>query len=597
MTRSRRAGVRSVGRRGAAVAVAGAVAATLAGVAAAPAQSAAVAACPETVTPVGALAPNQPVTGLTVSEGTQPGPFSGEVLGVIHDGIAPGVDMIMARLTSPEIDRVGGIWQGMSGSPVYDAEGGLIGAVAYGLAYGPSPVAGITPAAEMPLLRDGAAGASASHVKIPAALRKRLVKEGVGTAAQVDRGLSRLKLPFGIGGLTGAQYKKVVKSLKDRHRVDGLELMRASSGKAAAEIPIQVGGNLAASVSYGDVTFAGTGTATAVCGSEVVGFGHPLLGSGPTTLGLHGAQAVYIQEDPVSAPFKVANLGEPSGTINSDRSTGISGFFGAAPRSGAITTTTTSGDRSREGRTDVFLPDWMPDVAYAHLLANASRVFDAAGKGSGSLSWKLHGTRENGKQFTLKRSDLYASTYDIADSMAWDVAMTLYMLQYNGVEDIRIGDINADMTLRRAYRHANITRVSVASDGEWVRVKDGSTLKLRPGKVAKFKVHLVGTPSIRKQVVVTVPVPKKSAGRRGYLEVFGGNMSFEEFGGESSPAAGGADRETFDDVLKAIRTAPHHDEVVAALYLPKKAGGGREGGERTGVVVDGGIAVGVKILK
>src|SRR5688572_12561982 len=105
-------------------------------------------ACPDAF-PVADLAKGQPVDGLTVSSGNVPDVFAGEVLGVVDDGIAPDLDMIAVRLTSTEIDRVGGIWAGMSGSPVYAADGRLIGAVAYGLAFGPSPVAGVTPAEEM----------------------------------------------------------------------------------------------------------------------------------------------------------------------------------------------------------------------------------------------------------------------------------------------------------------------------------------------------------------------------------------------------------------------------------------------------------------
>jgi hypothetical protein len=62
------------------------------------------------------------VTGLTVTgvdSGTRPESFTGEVLGILDDGIAPDLDMVIMRLSSPEIDRVGGIWSGMSGSPVY----------------------------------------------------------------------------------------------------------------------------------------------------------------------------------------------------------------------------------------------------------------------------------------------------------------------------------------------------------------------------------------------------------------------------------------------------------------------------------------------
>src|SRR4029079_16724765 len=40
-----------------------------------------------------------PVEGKTVSRGTVPEQFTGKVFGVIDDGIAPGVDMIMAELS------------------------------------------------------------------------------------------------------------------------------------------------------------------------------------------------------------------------------------------------------------------------------------------------------------------------------------------------------------------------------------------------------------------------------------------------------------------------------------------------------------------
>src|SRR3712207_6428611 len=95
--------------------------------------------------PVASVTDGQPVHGLTVSDGTTPEPFTGEVLGVLEDGIAPDLDMVIVDLDSPAIQAAGGIWQGMSGSPVYASDGRLIGAVAYGLSYGPSPIAGVTP--------------------------------------------------------------------------------------------------------------------------------------------------------------------------------------------------------------------------------------------------------------------------------------------------------------------------------------------------------------------------------------------------------------------------------------------------------------------
>jgi hypothetical protein len=46
---------------------------------------------------------------LTVETGTTPDPFAATVLGVLDDGIAPGLDMILAETDSPAIQRAGGV--------------------------------------------------------------------------------------------------------------------------------------------------------------------------------------------------------------------------------------------------------------------------------------------------------------------------------------------------------------------------------------------------------------------------------------------------------------------------------------------------------
>src|SRR5262245_40862802 len=80
--------------------------------------------------PVTDLTVGQTGEGLTVETGTTPDPFTVTILGVLDDGIAPGVDMILAETASPALERAGGVWAGMSGSPVYAEDGRLIGAVA-----------------------------------------------------------------------------------------------------------------------------------------------------------------------------------------------------------------------------------------------------------------------------------------------------------------------------------------------------------------------------------------------------------------------------------------------------------------------------------
>ena len=103
--------------------------------------------------PIDDISQGMQAIGLTVVRGTAPEPFAAEVVGLLDDGIAPDVPMIIVRASSPQIDEVG-VWLGMSGSPVFDDRGRLLGAVAYKLADAPTPVAGLTPAAEMLALLD-----------------------------------------------------------------------------------------------------------------------------------------------------------------------------------------------------------------------------------------------------------------------------------------------------------------------------------------------------------------------------------------------------------------------------------------------------------
>src|SRR5918992_1864745 len=106
-----------------------------------PANSAPTTECP-TVMPVADVQAGMSGTGYTVSEGTTPEPFDAEILGVYPDALLPGRDLIMAEVHSPAIAAVGGVWYGMSGSPVYVGDK-LVGAVAWGFSFGPSHVIGL----------------------------------------------------------------------------------------------------------------------------------------------------------------------------------------------------------------------------------------------------------------------------------------------------------------------------------------------------------------------------------------------------------------------------------------------------------------------
>ncbi|HEU4512399.1 MAG TPA: SpoIVB peptidase S55 domain-containing protein [Nocardioidaceae bacterium] len=579
-----------------------------AGLAAAPTASSAPSTDCPLAYPVADVAKGQQVNGRTVTSGTEPTAFSGQVLGVIRDGIAPGLDMVMARLSSPEIDRVGGIWQGMSGSPVYAADGRLIGAVSYGLSWGPSTVAGITPAEEMYRLLEEAPtdpaaqttlrmAASDDTVEVPAPMLSRVAAAGDVSEEEAQEGMSRLPLPFGISGMANGKRLNQAKKAFD---LKGVRVYQsgAAATTADAELPIVPGGNLAASIAYGDLSAVGVGTATAVCGDQVVGFGHPMMWSGPSQLSMHGADALYVQEESLGAPFKIANPAAPVGGISQDRRAGIFGLqSGAAvPDTAEVTSyVEVPGEWSRTGTSRISVPDAVPDMAAFHMLVDQDRVFDAVGTGSAKVGWTVTGKRADGRTFTFSRTDRFASEWDISFETIWDLYDQLARIYFNDLEDVTLEKISTTSTMEREYLAYKITKVRVLVGGRWQDLRTDKPLVLRPGKVKRFRVLLSSAELGKTVIPVALQVPERMGRRSGYLEILGGNsywgedMGYFEEGPYMSADTG---PQTFEGLLNKLSTAPRNDQVLANLSIYRRAGVMRRSGRgQAAAVVNGGVSV------
>jgi hypothetical protein len=558
-------------------AVAAVAAIVAAGLGAAPATSATSDTCP-TATDISTLTRGENVTGLTVSQGTTPDGFTGTVQGVLTDGIAPGLDMVIVKLTSPAIDSVGGIWEGMSGSPVYAPDGSLIGAVSYGLGLGPSKIAGVTPASEMQKLLAKGGGSDPAPTPTPAArvtlsprLQQRVVASGAATSAEASAGMTQLKIPFSIGHIRGnaKRVHRITKLFKSSaYRM--VPMGTAPAGTAGDASSIIAGGNIAASMSYGDITAAGVGTVTEVCGTKVLAFGHPFNFAGLTSLTMHSADAIVIQNDLI-APFKLANIGDPVGTVDQDRMAGIKGFLGAAPTTSDITSTVTADGDSRTGTTHISIPDVFADLAVTHVMVDTDRVFDSIGKGSATMSYTINGTREDRTPFSLQRSDVYASPYDISGTTAFSLYDVISTLQYNGIEDIKFSGVTTDSTLDHSYTHYVLSQLQHRSAGVWTKVGQRHQLRVPAGTTQHFRVLLTSKDLGDKTVRLDVKIPASAAGRFGVFEAFGGDSGKGGGDGETiivmGRQAAGSSGKTFDDVLNALRNAPHNDDVVGDLTL------------------------------
>lgn len=527
--------------------------------------------------PVADLVRDAAVTGRTVTTGTQPEGFGGSVLGVLEDGIAAGVDMVLVDLESPTIDRVG-IWSGMSGSPVYAADGRLIGAVAYSLGTGPSTVAGVTPAAEMYRLLSSSQAATVaprSDARLSATLQRSVARAGAPAGSTT---MSRLRVPVGMSGLGAARVASLGPALNSQ----GVHLADVAAGAPSTQsIPVTAGGNMAASMAHGTITAAAVGTATAVCGGEVVGFGHPMSFSGAATMSLHGATATHVQDDQTFSGFKVANLGAPIGTVDRDRLAGIRGAAGALPQGYDVTTTATQGADSRTARTDVTVGPLIPEIAFSNTVAAQDGVIDRLGAGQATTTWTVKGLRRSGAPFTYTRSNRYADPADISLVTAAGLADELMSIQDNPGEVVRITSVDAATTIEDDYETYRVAKVQYLRGKTWVTMpartgafKQGSTLRLR--------VTLTSREADPRVVDTSVTVPTRTAGRPGYLVVSGGGADmyyseefFDEedffFEEESAPSD-----TAFPTQLKEMAAAPKNDEVVVSLQFRASGAAGQE---------------------
>lgn len=102
----------------------------------------------DAIYPLSAVRVGQRGVGYTVFKGPDAQPFEVEILGLMKGMLGPKRDVILARLSGPEIE-FSGVIAGMSGSPVY-LDGKLLGAVAYRFgSFTREPIAGITPIESM----------------------------------------------------------------------------------------------------------------------------------------------------------------------------------------------------------------------------------------------------------------------------------------------------------------------------------------------------------------------------------------------------------------------------------------------------------------
>jgi hypothetical protein len=538
-------------------------------------------------------------TGWTVAQGRTRVPFDVEILGVAHDGIAPGRDLIIVEVSSPEIDAAGGIWAGMSGSPVY-VGADLLGSVSYGFSFGPSKIGGVTPAEDMvdllglPSVTSTVARATPRSVRLNGALA-RTVAARTGASLEQASALKQLRVPLSMSGLGTQAMKVLLANFKNRQSDGFIPYAGASADRHAAAVgdPLEAGDNFASVVSYGDVTAAAVGTATYVCNGQALAFGHPFLFGGPVVNGANAADAFAIVPDPVNGPFKFAEIAETLGVVDQDRLAGLRATLGGAPAAIPIRTEVNVPELGvhRQGLTEVVVNDWAGYLTFAALLAAIDSAFDAsgtgtdfAGRGTASVWWTFEGTRSDGSPWRLSRGNRYVSKVGISPPAAINPGFMLDSLIFNPTEQIKVTSANVSLTVEKAVRLYTIKDVLVAVGSG--RFHARSHVAVRRGTKLRVRVVLRKFEGGTKNMDYTFRLPKNRP-PGGSIVFFGSVPFFEEQCYAGFCFVGGdffEPPDDFGDLVEAYQQAPRNDVLNGTLLLGRRFSGARKS-RLDGVVV------------
>jgi hypothetical protein len=316
--------------------------------------------------PIEKVKPGMRATGYTVFVGSEPKPFELEILGVLKGFPNPQQSAVLSKLLGDELQHTG-VFQGMSGSPVY-IDGKLLGAIAFGFNFAKDPIAGITPIQHMidvfeqkkvsdqkdpngveqprPVSfseiafngdsREVAEFNKGVNGSVPQGAQAAAAPQGGFPSGGRDWGqlLMPIATPLAITGVTPdvvARFAPLFQSWGFAPVAGVASATEITQLKEADANTLKPGSTVVVPLVRGDYSVAAAGTVTYRDGNRIYAFGHPFLQLGISEIPMHEGEVVTVMSSAASS-FKVAAPTAMVGTMRGDRSTGIFGELGVAPR-------------------------------------------------------------------------------------------------------------------------------------------------------------------------------------------------------------------------------------------------------------------------
>lgn len=434
-------------------------------------------------------APGQTLHGhlKTVLKGSTISTVAVEVLAVTGspvDDLDPSTSLILFEAHGAEIDRIGGIAEGMSGSPIYVNISGsdyLVGALSYGDWFTTSGTGLATPIQAMShveSLYQPTVRRFQTPVMTDEGLKTQVIitdDEDVAAEAGDDTIIASPRSSLYVGGANSrsALYRRLEGSLKDRGANVVPLATSISTSSERFETTLTAGAALTALITRGDLWFGGIGTITYVNGDNVVAFGHPFWGDGDTDYYMSNAWIEGIWPSTM-IPYKLGTPGKLRGTIVEDRSTGIMGVAGdmredsvikayaerTYPSKTTVATSTVAVPKSVINSTE---KGWDGIAAYASGVA-AWRLFDEYPAGGSALTTTTITVSDDTGTYEVTRSNIWDSDMWVADYTAYDADSMIRALQNindAGLYNVDIDSVEVTSSLTSSRNVAQIVDLSI----------------------------------------------------------------------------------------------------------------------------------------
>lgn len=519
--------------------------------------------------PLEQLKPGMKGVAHTVFSGSEPQEFGIEILGVLNGYTGPRQSTIIAKLSGPNVDRTG-VFAGMSGSPVF-IDNKLVGAIAYSFPFSKEPICGITPIKQMidifeqggkdkPKTTEARAVSFSSLARgdwkptfpkqsVTATSLIAPVASNSALAPLMGQQIQPIATPVVFSGIRQETLSLFTSQLTE----SGL-LPVSGVGGAAPITPLESfdantllpGSSVTVQLARGDYSIAAAGTVTYRDGERIYAFGHPFLSLGGADMPMTESSVVIVIPNTFNS-FKLAVPGRMVGTISQDRSTGIFGELGHAPKMIPVRLNL----HTSRGQDEQFNYEIVSDEFLTPLLLNISvyNSIAARERSVGEATISVKGSIAVAGQDPILIQRRFSSG-NAAILASGAVATPAAALLGSGFDNVNISSINLDIVSSEAKNAATLERISLD--------------RAEVGRGENVEIQAYVRTDSGKQFVERIPVQIPADAPSGQLMIMVGDGATLQ---ESSSSKVFVPRE-LGQLVEAINKTRKNDRLYLKLLRP-----------------------------